>query len=190
MAEIENVSSYVDRFNDEAMGYKFFLSELDTIRNARNTPNDLKSDKPSASKLKLAGLALSGGGIRSATFNLGLLQALCRQGHLKNIDYLSTVSGGGYIGSSLTTLLNSFKDTDVPIDLLDCKNFPFSIQCKKAADCGSHVKNCSKPGKDAEKPDFFDKELQKTDPDKFEQMLSSVIIEIRSLKFWKDELEK
>ena len=44
--------------------------------------------------------------------------------------------------------------------------------------------------KDAEKPDLFDKELQKTDPDKFEQMLSSVIIEIRSLKFWKDELEK
>lgn len=48
------------------------------------------------------GLALSGGGIRSATFNLGLLQALQSCGLLKYIDYLSTVSGGGYIGGSLT----------------------------------------------------------------------------------------
>ncbi|MFI5296975.1 MAG: patatin-like phospholipase family protein, partial [Polyangiales bacterium] len=47
------------------------------------------------------GLALSGGGIRSATFSLGLLQALARHGFLRRIDYLSTVSGGGFIGSFL-----------------------------------------------------------------------------------------
>ena len=41
------------------------------------------------------GLALSGGGVRSATFNLGLLQALEKHDFLKYIDYLSTVSGGG-----------------------------------------------------------------------------------------------
>jgi hypothetical protein len=46
----------------------------------------------------LAGLALSGGGIRSATFNLGVLQALNRAGLLERFDYLSTVSGGGYVG--------------------------------------------------------------------------------------------
>ncbi len=50
------------------------------------------------------GLGLSGGGIRSATFNLGLLQALNKNNSLKQVDYLSTVSGGGYIGSSLTWL--------------------------------------------------------------------------------------
>jgi hypothetical protein len=55
----------------------------------------------------LLGLAFSGGGIRSATFNLGLLQSLCNQGVLENVDYLSTVSGGGYIGSCMTSLLNS-----------------------------------------------------------------------------------
>jgi hypothetical protein len=44
------------------------------------------------------GLALSGGGIRSATFNLGLLQAFAYLGVLKHVEYLSTVSGGGYIG--------------------------------------------------------------------------------------------
>ena len=52
----------------------------------------------------LTGLALSGGGIRSAVFNLGLLQALENHQLLKNIDYMSTVSGGGYIGSCLTWL--------------------------------------------------------------------------------------
>jgi hypothetical protein len=46
----------------------------------------------------LTGLALSGGGIRSATFNLGVLQAFHRGGVLDDFDYLSTVSGGGYLG--------------------------------------------------------------------------------------------
>ena len=49
---------------------------------------------------KLAGLSLSGGGIRSASFCLGVLQALSYNRWLKKMDYLSTVSGGGYIGSS------------------------------------------------------------------------------------------
>ena len=48
---------------------------------------------------QLAGLAFSGGGIRSATFNLGILQALAELRVLRNVDYLSTVSGGGYIGA-------------------------------------------------------------------------------------------
>ncbi len=52
------------------------------------------------------GLALSGGGIRSATFNLGMLQAMHRFGFLRRVDYLSTVSGGGYIGASLTWLMS------------------------------------------------------------------------------------
>ena len=60
-----------------------------------------------STKAGLMGLALSGGGIRSATFNLGVLQALCNSDMLEKVDYLSTVSGGGYIGSCLTTLLNS-----------------------------------------------------------------------------------
>ncbi len=54
-----------------------------------------------AFETNLAGLAFSGGGIRSATFNLGVLQALAEKGLLRKIDYLSTVSGGGYIGSWL-----------------------------------------------------------------------------------------
>src|SRR5438445_5095766 len=46
-----------------------------------------------------AALCLSGGGIRSASFALGVLQALASYGLLRHFHYLSTVSGGGYIGS-------------------------------------------------------------------------------------------
>ena len=54
---------------------------------------------------QLTGLAFSGGGIRSATFNLGILQALAEKGLLRKFDYLSTVSGGGYIGSWLAAFI-------------------------------------------------------------------------------------
>jgi predicted acylesterase/phospholipase RssA len=54
-----------------------------------------------AHRAQLAGLAFSGGGIRSATFNLGVLQALAERRLLPAFDYLSTVSGGGYVGSWL-----------------------------------------------------------------------------------------
>ncbi len=43
------------------------------------------------------GVCFSGGGIRSATFNLGVLQGFAQLGLLPNIDYISSVSGGGYI---------------------------------------------------------------------------------------------
>lgn len=51
-------------------------------------------------------LCLSGGGIRSATFCLGILQGLARCDLLGKFDYLSTVSGGGYIGSWLTAWIH------------------------------------------------------------------------------------
>jgi hypothetical protein len=50
----------------------------------------------------LSALCISGGGIRSATFALGAIQSLAELGLLTTFDYLSTVSGGGYIGSWLT----------------------------------------------------------------------------------------
>ncbi|HEU4683838.1 MAG TPA: patatin-like phospholipase family protein [Nitrospira sp.] len=53
-----------------------------------------------------AALCLSGGGIRSATFGLGVLQSLARLSLLDRFDYLSTVSGGGYIGSWLTAWIH------------------------------------------------------------------------------------
>ncbi len=55
-------------------------------------------------------LALSGGGIRSATFCFGLLRALAKNGVLRNFDYLSTVSGGGYAGSAVARLYGQGRD--------------------------------------------------------------------------------
>src|SRR5579884_2958188 len=46
-----------------------------------------------AREARLTGLAFSGGGIRSATFNLGIMQGLAEAGVLRRFDYLSTVSG-------------------------------------------------------------------------------------------------
>src|SRR5439155_4522917 len=53
-------------------------------------------------KEQRAALCISGGGIRSATFALGILQGLARCDLLEKFHYLSTVSGGGYIGSWLS----------------------------------------------------------------------------------------
>ena len=55
---------------------------------------------------KRAAVCLSGGGIRSATFALGVLQGLARAGLLTQFHYLSTVSGGGYIGGWLTAWIH------------------------------------------------------------------------------------
>lgn len=88
-----------------------------------------------AHEAHLTGLAFSGGGIRSATFNLGVIQALAKSkkaqdgpyedgesekdcpGILAFFDYLSTVSGGGYIGSWLSAWLHREKSENTDITL-------------------------------------------------------------------------
>src|SRR5882724_1248298 len=75
----------------------------------------------------LAGLALSGGGIRSASFCLGALQALDKVGVLKKIDYLSTVSGGGYIGTSLSAAMTHSKG-DFPFTSSLTQDEPYPVQ--------------------------------------------------------------
>ncbi|HEV7607678.1 MAG TPA: patatin-like phospholipase family protein [Steroidobacteraceae bacterium] len=73
-------------------------AELNWIRERRRAVGAIQPDAP------LVGLALSGGGIRSAAFSMGVLQSLAHGGLLGRIDYLSSVSGGGYIASCLTWL--------------------------------------------------------------------------------------
>jgi predicted acylesterase/phospholipase RssA len=81
------------------------------------------------------GLALSGGGIRSAAFCTGALQGLANHNVYGLVDYLSTVSGGGYLGSLLTLNQNAGngfvllgpagekKDTDAMKQLRDNANY-------------------------------------------------------------------
>ncbi len=73
------------------------------------------------------GVGLSGGGIRSATFCLGLFQAMARcSGLLRRIDYLSTVSGGGYFGSFFGRLLSRdfVEDADQAEEILRSEKHP------------------------------------------------------------------
>ena len=74
-------------------------------QSVRANADSLDAVTKKALSLNLVGLAFSGGGIRSATFNLGILQGLAEQKLLKHVDYLSTVSGGGYIGSWFGSLV-------------------------------------------------------------------------------------
>ena len=57
-------------------------------------------------KVGRSALCFSGGGIRSATFGLGIVQGLARRKLLGAFDFLSTVSGGGYLGSWLSAWIH------------------------------------------------------------------------------------
>jgi Patatin-like phospholipase len=82
-----------------------FPNEIEPVHNIRLAAvcQRLHAARPAA-------LSLSGGGIRSGTFALGLLQGLARHDLLKGFDYLSTVSGGGYIGGWLTAWIHRHPD--------------------------------------------------------------------------------
>ncbi len=74
-------------------------------RESAKTNTTQQSPNPGQASNDLVGLAISGGGIRSATFSLGVIQALEEKDVLRHVDYLSTVSGGGYTGSLLSANL-------------------------------------------------------------------------------------
>lgn len=81
-----------------------FAGEIAHIRQTRL--DDTLERRITVDPENVAGLALSGGGIRSASFALGVLQALVVERALSRFEYLSTVSGGGYIGCALSWLLS------------------------------------------------------------------------------------
>jgi len=114
----------------DASSTKICQAEKKYIRKRREQffPEEKRRLDPEGNPTELTGLALSGGGIRSATFSLGVMQALARHGLLDKFDYLSTVSGGGYIGGAVTWLLSDMaKDTAQAGEKpgLTAENFPF-----------------------------------------------------------------
>ncbi len=62
--------------------------------------------------MRLTALCLSGGGVRGASFCLGVLQSLAAKRLLNEFDYLSSVSGGGFIGGWLQMLLRQGDDVE------------------------------------------------------------------------------
>src|SRR5262249_8969603 len=69
--------------------------QIKAYRSALRNRSDLPPDAPYWSMTSTA-ICLSGGGIRSAAFAMGFLQAFCERRLLRYVDYLSAVSGGGY----------------------------------------------------------------------------------------------
>jgi hypothetical protein len=121
----EQVTSELERITAELAALKAEKKDPDFFVIPESDPRPLIRPGPRAG---LLGLALSGGGIRSATFNLGLLQSLARQNILRYCDYLSTVSGGGYIGACLSSLL------DDPNNSVERDRFPFRPGGQKIPD--------------------------------------------------------
>jgi len=80
--------------------------EDDMLMERRKKLHHETVDKENFDRTKF-GIALSGGGIRSATINLGILKTLNKFGILKRSDYLSTVSGGGYTGAYVQATLKN-----------------------------------------------------------------------------------
>ena len=104
----ENRENYVFTDPESAdLPRQVFEAELRAIRRRRSAfllpVEQLDGATTPDVNLGLVGISLSGGGIRSSTFNLGVLQALDQASLLHQVDYLSTVSGGGYIGSCLSS---------------------------------------------------------------------------------------
>lgn len=69
----------------------------------------LQLENPEEVENNKFGIAMSGGGIRSATINLGFLKTLNEFDLLRRADYISTVSGGGYTGAYVQATLKEEK---------------------------------------------------------------------------------
>jgi hypothetical protein len=87
--------------------------DINTAEGAHVSQRRQKTNPTSVPEQNGIGLALSGGGIRSATFCLGVVQMLAARKLLPQFDYLSTVSGGGYLGSFMS---NQFPLPENPAD--------------------------------------------------------------------------
>ncbi len=77
------------------------IGSTDSPESAEQLQEKTKIVRLAALEQHLAGITFSGGGIRSATFAVGILQGLASLGLLRRFDYMSTVSGGGYAGAWL-----------------------------------------------------------------------------------------
>ena len=86
-----------DRWRYAAYGY-----EPEPIPSHRGT---VEPPEPGA-----VGVCCSGGGVRSAAFNLGALQALQEEGQLRRARYLAAVSGGAYIAAAMSMVAKTWNE--------------------------------------------------------------------------------
>jgi hypothetical protein len=115
--------SYVNRSDSSAQEEMLLWEQADVVSNR---------ERGTRAPDKLTGIALSGGGIRSAIFCLGALQALAAKKVLPNFDYMSSVSGGGYIHAALQWFWYTSPATDAS------GNFPFGTARQQRSDANEN----------------------------------------------------
>lgn len=104
------------------------LDETDLLRNERSAiaaARGIPSNEP------WCGIALSGGGIRSATFCLGALQRLAKAKLLQHFDYMSSVSGGGYMAASMQWIVAHDPKCDTG------ESFPYGVSLSERTSPGA-----------------------------------------------------
>jgi hypothetical protein len=154
VASGDSVTQLEAEISRQEAAYRALASAYEQIQNGRLTGPDQELRRCANSERKLkellhltdaSALCLSGGGIRSASFCLGILEGLARisrnpnlnppapagarpDGLLDRLDYLSTVSGGGYIGSWLMSWT--------------CRRMAASRSCPTVADALDRALDC------------------------------------------------
>ncbi|HWM69783.1 MAG TPA: GMC oxidoreductase [Steroidobacteraceae bacterium] len=97
-----------DMLLQDSANYPSKLETAEALAIRRRRARALRTEETTPGPQRLpqdtVGLAFSGGGVRSATFCLGVLQALAKRSVLRRIDMISSVSGGGYISAFLGRL--------------------------------------------------------------------------------------
>ena len=102
--EIGKSNTPPETLSGEAIRWEGKAEEFATIDQARVNRGD---GEPADSLNPEFGVAFSGGGVRSATFCLGVIQALASLGLLGRVGYISSVSGGSYINSWLASWIRN-----------------------------------------------------------------------------------
>ena len=109
-----------------AGSYKVCQAEIDHLKDRREVDEE-----------NLKGIALSGGGIRAASFSLGVIQSLAKHNKLEQFEYLSTVSGGGYLGGALSWLWSGQWKQGAECQRefgAAANNFPFGVDTRHSND--------------------------------------------------------
>ena len=105
MADVE--STPTSSSNDEhrlLTREEVFRAERRRIETRREKAFPSRKEFRKGIQSNFVGLSLSGGGLRSAATCLGVIQTIYRRGVLRFVDFLSTVSGGGYAGAYLSSM--------------------------------------------------------------------------------------
>lgn len=102
-----------------------FTHEIAVVQARWEAKEARRSTQEAFDPNSLRGLALSGGGIRSASFCMGVIQQLHVAGVIDRLHYMSSVSGGGYAASSLTWFMAQKADSQGQKFGTEATNFPF-----------------------------------------------------------------